>query len=64
MKGVRRKKLKADWSEVVSNPKDASKQQARKKVQERKSDGKDGPEAQNQIAKPRPGGMFGISVGL
>ncbi|KIK76138.1 hypothetical protein PAXRUDRAFT_18419 [Paxillus rubicundulus Ve08.2h10] len=30
------------WSEVVGNPKDSGKQQARNKVQERKSDGEDG----------------------
>ncbi|KIK79781.1 hypothetical protein PAXRUDRAFT_16138 [Paxillus rubicundulus Ve08.2h10] len=35
--------------------KGASKQQARKKLQERTLDGKDGPEAWNPIAKPRPG---------
>ncbi|KIK72288.1 hypothetical protein PAXRUDRAFT_22160 [Paxillus rubicundulus Ve08.2h10] len=41
-------------SEVVSNPKDSSVYQARKIVQERKSDGKDGQEAQKPIVKPRP----------
>ncbi|KIK72991.1 hypothetical protein PAXRUDRAFT_21352 [Paxillus rubicundulus Ve08.2h10] len=29
------------WSEVVGNPKDSGKQQARKRVQQRKSDGED-----------------------
>ncbi|KIK71892.1 hypothetical protein PAXRUDRAFT_22677 [Paxillus rubicundulus Ve08.2h10] len=33
------------WSEVVGNHKDSGKQQARKKVQERKSNGKDAQDA-------------------
>ncbi|KIK72162.1 hypothetical protein PAXRUDRAFT_22320 [Paxillus rubicundulus Ve08.2h10] len=41
-------------SEVVSNPKDSSAYQARNKVRERESKGKDGREAQKLIVKPRP----------
>ncbi|KIK73004.1 hypothetical protein PAXRUDRAFT_21333 [Paxillus rubicundulus Ve08.2h10] len=43
------------WSEVVCNPKDSSAYQARNKVRERDSNGKDGREAQKPIVKPRPG---------
>ncbi|KIK74063.1 hypothetical protein PAXRUDRAFT_20251 [Paxillus rubicundulus Ve08.2h10] len=42
-------------SELVCNPKDSSVQQARKMVQERKSNFEDGQEAPKPIAQPRPG---------
>ncbi|KIK73392.1 hypothetical protein PAXRUDRAFT_20910 [Paxillus rubicundulus Ve08.2h10] len=42
-------------SEVVCNPKDSGMQQARNKVQEKKSNGKDGQEAPKLIMQPRPG---------
>ncbi|KIK72596.1 hypothetical protein PAXRUDRAFT_21799 [Paxillus rubicundulus Ve08.2h10] len=52
------------WSEVVCNPKDSGMQWARKKVQERKSDGKDGREAPKPIAQPRPGRSYWDSSAL
>ncbi|KIK71848.1 hypothetical protein PAXRUDRAFT_22740, partial [Paxillus rubicundulus Ve08.2h10] len=42
-------------SEAVCNPKDSGAYQARNKIREKKSDGKDGREAQKPIVKPRPG---------